>query len=308
MIIAWFSIEINIFAIVPLIYSTTSTLKSETVLKYIVNQSLPSIIIILSLISNDFAFRNYSPILVCAVCMKLGIAPFHFWFPNIICTSSWFICWILCTLQKIGPFVLIICLISPNHNLLFLISTLSLLISGIGGINSIYIRPLLAYSSIGHIGWILNISIISPFYSILYFFIYFIIITNMCVKFAIINISRVDDHTVKNLPPLLRFYIANSLTHLAGLPPTINFLVKAFGLYFIIDRLFILIAFTVVLSSTVNLYLYMKILRVILLSPANKILKTPIKIKSLFWVVIIRSSLLWTIMLIIIFTLLKIFI
>lgn len=65
----------------------------------------------------------------------------------------------LATWQKVAPLLLITSLIeiSALYSIVLLISLIagtSSLVGGIGGINQTQIRAILAYSSVGHLGWI----------------------------------------------------------------------------------------------------------------------------------------------------------
>ena len=66
--------------------------------------------------------------------------------------SSWFTCFIISVVQKVGPmFVLFSLFVGYNRNIA-MIGGLRSMVGGLGGLNQSQLRFILAYSSIGHIG------------------------------------------------------------------------------------------------------------------------------------------------------------
>ncbi len=86
--------------------------------------------------------------------IKLGIFPLHFWFPSVMGMSSWFRCFWLSVVQKVGPFWALSGLGLIGFSIFFLLSffILTSVIGAFGGIAQVQFRPLLAYSSLGQTG------------------------------------------------------------------------------------------------------------------------------------------------------------
>lgn len=48
--------------------------------------------------------RAVDLIMISGFIVKLGVFPFHFWFPRVIRIASWVRCFWLRVVQKVGPF------------------------------------------------------------------------------------------------------------------------------------------------------------------------------------------------------------
>lgn len=177
---------------------------------------------------NSYSLSISNTILLIRIILKLGMAPFHHWLPHVISRISWIICIILATIQKIGPICLLIIILPKGYSLLMLISiTIRALVGGIGGLNQTQLRPLLAYSSIGHIGWIIT----TAFCSINLFMFYFI--TYITISVTLITIIINENYIKTNLSniiisinPLVFLLIILTIFRLGGLPPLLGFIPK----------------------------------------------------------------------------------
>jgi NADH:ubiquinone oxidoreductase subunit 2 (subunit N) len=93
-------------------------------------------------------------IMIAGFMVKLGVFPFHFWFPRVISMASWFSCFWLRVVQKVGPFWGVSGLGMPfwlvDSFVVFL--AITSVIGALGGLAQVQFRPLLAYSSLGQTG------------------------------------------------------------------------------------------------------------------------------------------------------------
>nr|AML25907.1 NADH dehydrogenase subunit 2 [Staphylinidae sp. BMNH 1274207] len=258
----WFGLEINLLSIIPLMNSK-NILSNEASLKYFITQAMASTIILFSIImmSYNLFSMNYQFILMMnsALLMKLGAAPFHFWFPQVMEGLNWMNCLILMTMQKISPMIII--MYNLNYTMFFsFIIIISMIISGIMGLNQISMRKILAFSSINHIGWM----IASIFYSetnwTYYFSVYSIISINIILMLKLLNIYYLKQlFNSMNSNFLLKFiYIFNFLS-LGGIPPFLGFLPK----WFVIENLLIMkfqfLAFFMIMFTLLTLFFYMRL-------------------------------------------------
>ena len=84
--------------------------------------------------------------------IKLGVPPCHLWFPGIISFISWPLCILLSTWQKIVPLLILFTIIERrNSQFIIFIIILARIVRALGGLTQTQLKPLLAYSSIGHI-------------------------------------------------------------------------------------------------------------------------------------------------------------
>ncbi len=258
--IIWTGLECNLFAFIPLIINNKIFQEKEAAIKYLFAQRVPSGFLLLTIINNNENILNSSSIVTLLIATKLGIAPIHFWFPSVINASSWFTCWILCTLQKIRPFMLLSQTLSPSPVIIYGLVICSSFIRGIGGINQTLLRPLLAYSSIGHIRWAIATSTIQKETSILYFISYVIIVSTTIIFFRYLHIKRNNQISPIKTSYFLNWCIFISLGRIRGLPPLFGFIPKLIVLIRLGENNIIFIGRILILGSLINIYYYLKII------------------------------------------------
>ena len=170
----WIRIE-SLILHPPNLFKKKNFCLSEAALKYFLIQALASTVIIISSCLIFFSLKIPSFLLLISLFTKLGAAPFHFWFPQVIEGLSWLQAIILITIQKLAPIYLISYLIDKTLFLHFttISAILSSLVGALGGLNTIRLRKLIAFSSINHISWILiAISINEILWSLYIFFLF----------------------------------------------------------------------------------------------------------------------------------------
>ena len=266
-IIMWAALELNLLSFIPLILVRKNKQEAEAAVKYFLAQALGSGLFIISflLISYNPEFMS-SPsasrlLLIIGLATKLGIAPTHFWFPSVIANSSWSTCLLLTTWQKIAPLTLIITIITPNNITLNFFGAISALTGGIIGLNQTQLNSLLAYSSIGHLGWTISILSISALQTVLYFIIY---ATTSIILMLIFNLN--NSYSIKQLPSLISspqkisFILAVLLLSLGGLPPLLGFIPKLIALTSLTSNLQLILTFFLIIGSTLNLSYYLIII------------------------------------------------
>nr|UYB77575.1 NADH dehydrogenase subunit 2 [Philonthus lomatus] len=263
----WMGLEINLLSIIPLMNSNKNLFASEASLKYFITQALASTTLLFSIIlMMNVSSWIYSPqsnlILMfnSALLTKMGAAPFHFWFPEIIEGLSWMNCLILLTWQKIAPMIIFM----YNLNFPWFIVTiviLSMLVSGIMGFNQTSIRKILAYSSINHIAWMLASMFSMETIWLIYFLIYSIISINIILIFNLMNIFYLKQLfiSMNNNTPMKFFFITNFLS-LGGLPPFLGFMPKWMTIENLIENNFFLLTLTMVILTLLTLYFYVRLM------------------------------------------------
>lgn len=250
-LIIWAALELNMLSFIPLISLSSWSRETEASVKYFIFQALGSSILLLS------SFTSILPYLLpLAIIIKLGIAPFHFWFPPVINSISWPLCFTLSTWQKVTPLAILISSSSPSH-FFILISSLRAIVGGWGGLNQTQIRPLLAYSSIGHIGWILAASMASLWVRAFYFVVYSIHSLLLFSYFWFFNLISVKtlSSTINSNPSMVILLIFMLLS-LGGLPPLVGFIPKLYTLSTISS---IVAPFFLILGSLINIFYYLNI-------------------------------------------------
>nr|YP_010952891.1 NADH dehydrogenase subunit 2 [Trapezia tigrina]WMQ53311.1 NADH dehydrogenase subunit 2 [Trapezia tigrina] len=286
----WIGLELNLLSFIPLILIKNNPLYSETALKYFLIQALGSTFIIMSsCLYLSFSF-SISPLIIMALLLKLGAAPFHFWFPHIMEGLSWPQAYILLSIQKIAPMYML----SHLHSYYFMImfsAILSALVGALGGLNVLSLRKIMAFSSINHMSWLLIAIFISDFMWLTYFVFYILISLSIVMFFNSFRSYYFSD--LLNLSysnPYFTLLLPLNLLSLGGLPPFTGFIPKWFMIQNMLMNEMIFPLMFLIFSALITLYYYLRILMPFILF-LNPIMPTNSKSFSLFSPAIISSFL-----------------
>nr|AVN67755.1 NADH dehydrogenase subunit 2 [Neostylopyga rhombifolia] len=264
---AWIGLEINLLSFIPLMSTNKNVYTTEASMKYFIVQALASSTLLFLIISKSMMeelymmHNNYltSMIISTPLLLKMGAAPFHWWFPSIMEGLSWNNCFILMTIQKIAPLMLISYSLMMNSFMWFIIM-MSITIGSIGGLNQISIRKILTYSSINHVGWMLAAMNIGDNMWIIYFLIYSMLILTIIMIIKSSQISFINQTFLMNSEmSMVKFLMFTTLLSLGGLPPFLGFLPKWIIIQHMIINDMITIISLMVIMSLMTLYYYLRI-------------------------------------------------
>uniref|UniRef100_UPI0030E1A6A2 NADH dehydrogenase subunit 2 n=1 Tax=Synelmis amoureuxi TaxID=3053537 RepID=UPI0030E1A6A2 len=280
-IFIWIGLELNLMSFIPLMTSQQSSQGTEAAIKYFLAQAMGSGLLLLGGISLMYhPMMILSPsisslLILFSLLLKLGMAPLHFWFPPVMASLSWPMCLLISTWQKVAPMLLILYLTNTLWTQYTpIIASLGAIVGGIGGINQTQLRPLLAYSSIGHMAWILAISPSSSSLSITYFLIYLIIILSIMLPLTYLSISSSNQtSTLSHQPKWFQILLLMSLLSLGGLPPLTGFIPKLFAINILSSTNQIVLLTFLILGSLMNLSYYLNLFFNIFLKPPSSSLK-----------------------------------
>nr|YP_009355902.1 NADH dehydrogenase subunit 2 [Papilio rex]APC61770.1 NADH dehydrogenase subunit 2 [Papilio rex] len=260
----WIGLEINLLSFIPLISNQKNLLSSEAALKYFLTQAIASInflfsILIKMILLKNFEINNLISIMInSSMLMKMGSAPFHFWFPNIIEGLSWFNCFILMTWQKISPMILLSYYM--NNNFLMLIMIINVIVGILGGINQTSLRKLMAFSSINNLGWMLITLMISENLWLFYLIMYSFLISILCFTFNLLNTYFINQLFIMNMNSMIKISLLINFMSLGGLPPFLGFFPKWITINFLIMNKFFIISFIFIMMSLIMLFFYIRII------------------------------------------------
>nr|YP_009421082.1 NADH dehydrogenase subunit 2 [Viviparus chui]ASR74837.1 NADH dehydrogenase subunit 2 [Viviparus chui] len=272
----WVGLEMNLIGFLPILVYQKGMLNSEAAVKYLIVQAIGSSFLvfgslimynvsssweILSLMSFKYFFVSVL-FIIGSLLMKMGVFPFHFWFPSVMGSLPWLSCLLLVTWQKLAP-VFLVGVMMEISNMLWLIVLVcvmsygSAMVGGIGGMNQSQVRGLLAYSSIGHMGWIV-FAVCHSYHSMkVYFFIYIII--SLCLFFVL---WYLDSSLMVNLNSSVKGLFVDLsvivlLLSLGGLPPLLGFIGKWNVFMSIMNSSMSVFVFFLILSSVMSLFYYL---------------------------------------------------
>nr|AUR27058.1 NADH dehydrogenase subunit 2 [Pardalotus striatus] len=237
-VMAWTGLEINTLAILPLISKSHHPRAIEAATKYFLVQAAASTLVLFSSMTNAWQTGQWditqltSPMacltLTTAIAMKLGLAPFHFWFPEVLQGTSLTTGLLLSTIMKFPPITLLyLTSQSLNPTLLTFMAILSTALGGWMGLNQTQIRKILAFSSISHLGWMAIILIYYPQLTLLNFYLYSMMTATVFLTLNTMKVLKLSTlMTAWTKAPSLSAILLLALLSLAGLPPLTGFLPK----------------------------------------------------------------------------------
>nr|YP_010492255.1 NADH dehydrogenase subunit 2 [Aporrectodea trapezoides]UWM94566.1 NADH dehydrogenase subunit 2 [Aporrectodea trapezoides] len=296
-ILLWGAMELNLLSFIPIMMQTKNNQETEGAVKYFLAQALGSALLLMSSTSLWMMFTslpNIMPLmLTTAILLKLGSVPCHFWYPSVMSSISWISCLILSTWQKLAP-LSIMAFLLPQKNMSFIMAVagINALVGGIMGMNQSQMRTIMAYSSIGHIGWMLSLlAMFKPNASILYFMVYSILITPLFSSLSYFNIfSTKQMNKIPSNSVLLHLSTIILFLSLGGLPPLTGFMPKLMTIMILTDTMKI-IMFMLVAGSVMNLFFYLNIVISMMFTAPNLKLLSPVKAKVTSVLVLTTASL-----------------
>nr|APH08112.1 NADH dehydrogenase subunit 2 [Tamias amoenus canicaudus] len=271
-LLIWVGLEMSMLAIIPILINKANPRSTEAASKYFLIQATASMILMMGSIINFMntgqwtltsSYNSISSLMfTIALSMKMGLAPFHLWVPEVTQGISLMSGLILLTWQKIAPISIMI-QISPsiNSTLIMLMAILSIMLGGWGGLNQIQLRKIMAYSSIAHMGWMMAIITFNPNLTLLNLIIYILLTFNMFILF---NYNKTTTtlslSNTWNKSPLLTSTILIVLMSLGGLPPLTGFMPKWMIIKELVSNNNIILPTFMAMTALLNLFFYMRLI------------------------------------------------
>nr|AFI26478.1 NADH dehydrogenase subunit 2 [Pseudobias wardi] len=237
-VLAWTGLEINTLAILPLISKSHHPRAVEAATKYFLVQATASTLLLFSSMVNAWSNGQWDItqmtdptaclIMTTAISIKLGLVPFHFWFPEVLQGSSLTTGLLLSTAMKLPPMTLLyLTSQSLDPTLLTVMAILSVALGGWMGLNQTQVRKIMAFSSISHLGWMAIIITYSPKLALLNFYLYIMMTTTVFLSLNSMKVLKLSTlMTTWTKAPSLNAILLLTLLSLAGLPPLTGFLPK----------------------------------------------------------------------------------
>ncbi|MGD0466705.1 MAG: NADH-quinone oxidoreductase subunit N [Gammaproteobacteria bacterium] len=225
-------------------------------------------------------FKVGAILVLVAIFFKLNLVPMHMWVPDIYQGAPIPVTMLLATLPKIATVVIFSRIINEVfiklfndywQILLIFISVLSLIIGNIGAILQTNIKRLLAYSAIGHAGFILlgfvTNSTAGRTAANFYVVLYALMAIGLFGVMAMFSKADLEFDEIKDFRgfgkqhPWLGGMLLIILFSMIGFPLTIGFYAKLLIIKSLIDANLILVAIVAVLLSVISLFYYLRIIK-----------------------------------------------
>nr|YP_010287217.1 NADH dehydrogenase subunit 2 [Charadrius dubius]UKT61505.1 NADH dehydrogenase subunit 2 [Charadrius dubius] len=268
---AWTGLEINTLAIIPLISKSHHPRAIEASIKYFLVQAAASALVLFSSTINAWFTGQWDItqlthptaclLLTAAIAMKLGLVPFHFWFPEVLQGSSLTTALLLSTMMKFPPITLFFLTShSLNPTLLTTMAIASATLGGWMGLNQTQVRKILAFSSISHLGWMTIIMLYSPKLTLMTFYLYVLMTTTVFLTLNTTKVTKMSTMmTSWTKAPMLNATLMLTLLSLAGLPPLTGFLPKWLIIHELTKQEMTTAATMITMLSLLGLFFYLRL-------------------------------------------------
>nr|BAW88926.1 NADH dehydrogenase subunit 2 [Danionella dracula] len=269
--LAWMGLETSTLAIIPMMAQQHSPRTTEATTKYFLIQATSAAMILyasmmtaLNLTQWDIiqpTSELYSTITILALAMKTGMAPLHFWLPEVLQGIDVTTGLILSTWQKLAPMALFVQVTqTANPLLLTLLGITSSVVGGWSGLNQTQLRKVMAYSSIAHMGWMVIIMQYTPNLTILALALYIFMTSAAFLTMKIMNTTQINTLLLMNMKsPVTMAMMVLAMLSLGGLPPLTGFMSKWLILEQLTKQDIPVTATVMALSALLSLYFYLRL-------------------------------------------------
>ncbi len=221
-------------------------------------------------------------------CFKISAVPFHMWTPDVYEGTPTPVVTYFAAAPKIAAILLFARvlhqpfaeMIEQWQQIVILISILSMLLGAFAALGQTNIKRLLAYSSIGHMGYALMGIAAGTEAGIQGLLIYLALYLFMSIgAFGFVMILRRGEETVEdihelgglsNTNPKAAFFMSLMLFSMAGIPPLAGFFGKMYVFLSAVEAGLYVLAVIGVLSSVVAAYYYIKIVKIMYFDETKK--------------------------------------
>ncbi len=218
---------------------------------------------------------------VAGIGFKLGAVPFHMWVPDVYHGAPTAVTLIIGSAPKLAAFAFIIRLLAQGlgaeafvnewQQMLVLMAVLSLAIGNITAIAQTNLKRMLAYSSIGHMGFLLIGVLAGDLvgYSAGMFYIIVYVLMNLGTFGMIMLLSRAgfeaenieDFKGLNQRSPWYAFIMLLLMFSMAGVPPTVGFYAKLAVLQAVVNAGYVWLAVVAVLLSVIGAFYYLRLVK-----------------------------------------------
>nr|AFP67568.1 NADH dehydrogenase subunit 2 [Christinus marmoratus]AIM44954.1 NADH dehydrogenase subunit 2 [Christinus marmoratus] len=269
-LLAWLGLELNTLSMLPIIMKTKHPRATEAATKYFIIQATAAAMILFASTMNVWQTGQWlitypnSPtattITTLALMLKLGLAPMHFWYPEVLQGVTMNTAMVISTWQKIAPMTLLFLMTSKlPTNTIIMIGLTSALLGGWMGLNQTQTRKILAFSSISHMGWLVIALTMNQNLTTLTFMVYAIMTITMFTSLNTTTSKTLTDlGTNWTYSPMLLLATMMTLMSLGGLPPLTGFMPKWLILKELTLTELIPLSITIALASLPSLFFYIR--------------------------------------------------
>ncbi len=217
--------------------------------------------------------------IVIGLAFKLGAVPFHMWMPDVYQGAPTAVTLFIATAPKIAAFAMLYRILIEGlpglvhdwQTLLIILSILSMAVGAIVAIVQKDLKRMLAYSGIGHVGFLLlGIIAANPDgYSAAMFYIIIYAITGLAGFGMIVTLAKTgkefdkitDFAGLNQRNPWLALMMMFIMFSMAGIPPFVGFYAKLIVIEEVVSAGFIWLAVIAVVAAVISTYYYLQVVK-----------------------------------------------
>jgi NADH-quinone oxidoreductase subunit N len=240
--------------------------------------------------------------LLAGLAFKMSMVPFHMWTPDVYEGAPTPVTAFFASAPKMAAVAITLRIIitafpgiMPQwQQILIFISLLSMALGSFAAIGQTNLKRLMAYSSIGHMGFAM-VGLVpgtqSGIYGVLIYMAIYLAMT--LGTFAALLSMRIGDRYVETIADLaglsrnngvMAFFIAMMMLSLAGIPPLAGFFAKLYVFQPAVEAGFYWLAVIGVLLSVVSTFYYLRIVKVIYFdAPAERFSPVQREVTGVLW-------------------------
>jgi NADH-quinone oxidoreductase subunit N len=279
---------------IALVYGGTGSFQITTIADFVASHK------------SELPYFFYAGVLMmlAGLAFKISAVPFHFWAPDVYEGSPTVITALMSTVVKIAAIaafyrVFSICFSSVQHvwtTALQVITVLTLVIANVTAVYQNSVKRMLAYSSVGHVGYILLgfISNDKAASGTIFYYLTAYAVSSIAA-FTIIHLleQKLEGIKVDNFnglykkKPLLAVAMTIALLSLAGIPPFPGFFGKYMVFALAIENGFTSLVILAIVTSLIGVYFYFRvIIAMFFKEPENEEIPDDTSLTSLLYVLI----------------------
>jgi NADH-quinone oxidoreductase subunit N len=253
-----------------MLYGATGTLGIAQLAEAILAGGAPDVVLVFALV-----------FVVAGIGFKLGAVPFHMWVPDVYHGAPTPVTVFIGSAPKLAAFAFIMRLLVQGlgaeqlaaewSQMLMVMAVLSLAIGNVTAIVQTNLKRMLAYSTIGHMGFLL-LGILSGDlvgYGAGMFYVVVYVLMNLGAFGMILLLSRAgfeaenleDFRGLNRRSPWYAFLMLLLMFSMAGVPPTVGFYAKLAVLQAVISAGLVWLAVVAVLFSLIGAYYYLRLVK-----------------------------------------------
>nr|YP_010596822.1 NADH dehydrogenase subunit 2 [Cacopsylla burckhardti]UFP91891.1 NADH dehydrogenase subunit 2 [Cacopsylla burckhardti]WAK85081.1 NADH dehydrogenase subunit 2 [Cacopsylla burckhardti] len=265
----WIGMEMNLLTFIFMILETKTFNSTESCMKYFLIQSAGSLLFLFSVsvqstfVNESFFINALAPPL--ALMLKSGIAPLHFWTPDISMKLSPQNLFLFITMQKIIPMLV---MFSSWSALIKWIIPLNIIVGSLGGLTQSSVNKMIIFSSINNSGWMM-MSLTESMLLFYIFFLFYFKMNYLLMTFLLKNKIKWSVQ-IKTQNFFKKLLFVSLMMSLSGLPPFLGFIPKWIILKKITMNLPVISLISIVMS-VFTMFFYMKMtINMVLYSSLSK--------------------------------------